>query len=122
MKIDKTIRSGNATVDEYIEWLEQNTNPSGLYRYVMAASKVCDIMAEDMEKIAAGEKTKLKIINSDKDDKFTERLTNALKQVGVVKAIIAEAESLINAGKVVDPKKVEVKAGVPLIEQFRSLD
>jgi hypothetical protein len=116
--IDKNIRSGDKTVDDYIERLETMFNFSNLYRFIMAANEVAGVMADDMSKIAQGKKDKLKILSDDKDDKFTERLTTILKQVDVIKKISAEADLLIAAGKVEDPKKIKLESDSPAIEQL----
>jgi hypothetical protein len=116
--IDKNIRSGNKQVDDYIERLETMFNFSNLYRFIMAANEVAGVMADDMSKIAQGKKDKLKILSDDKDDKFTERLTTILKQVDVIKKISAEADLLIAAGKVEDPKKIKLESDSPAIEQL----
>jgi len=116
--IDKNIRSGKKEVDEYIERLETMFNFSNLYRFIMAANEVAGVMADDMSKIAQGKKDKLKILSDDKDDKFTERLTTILKQVDVIKKISAEADLLIAAGKVDDPKKIKLEGDAPAIEQL----
>jgi hypothetical protein len=116
--IDKNIRSGDKTVDDYIERLETMFNFSNLYRFIMAANEVAGVMADDMSKIAQGKKDKLKILSDDKDDKFTERLTTILKQVDVIKKISAEADLLIASGKVEDPKKIKLESDSPAIEQL----
>jgi hypothetical protein len=118
MQIDKTIRSGDVRVDAYIEWLESRLDFGNLYKFIMAANDVAGVMAEDMSKIARGEKNKLKILSNDKDEKFTERLTNVLKQVDVIKKIQKEADELVRSGKVVDPTKIELNPDVPAIEQL----
>mgnify|MGYP000004578412 CR=1 FL=1 len=116
--IDKSIRSGDKKVDDYIERLETMFNFSNLYRFIMAANEVAGVMADDMSKIAQGKKDKLKILSDDKDDKFTERLTTILKQVDVIKKISAEADLLIASGKVEDPKKIKLEGDAPAIEQL----
>ena len=118
MQIDKTIRSGDVRVDAYIEWLESRLDFGNLYKFIMAANDVAGVMAEDMSKIAKGEKSKLKILSNDKDEKFTERLTNVLKQIDVIKKIQKEADELVKSGKVVDPSKIELDPSKPAMEQL----
>ena len=118
MQIDKTIRSGDVRVDAYIEWLESRLDFGNLYKFIMAANDVAGGMAEDMSKIAKGEKSKLKILSNDKDEKFTERLTNVLKQIDVIKKIQKEADELVKSGKVADPSKIELDPSKPAIEQL----
>lgn len=118
MQVDKTIRSGDVRIDTYIEWLESRLDFGNLYKFIMAANDVAGVMAEDMSKIARGEKSKLKILSNDKDEKFTERLTNVLKQIDTIKKIHKEAEELVKSGKVVDPAKIELDSSTPAVEQL----
>lgn len=118
MLIDKTIRSGDQKVDEYIERLEKMYEFSNLYRYIMAANEIAGVMADDMIKISQGKKTGLKLLSNDKDDKLIDRLSNVLKQVDNIKKIQVEADALIASGKVDDPKKIELKADRPAVEQL----
>lgn len=122
MQVDKTIRSGDAKVDAYIEWMESKLDFNNTYRFIMAANNIFGAMADDMELIASGKvKTsdkKLKILSDDKDDKFAERLNMVLKLADTAKKISAEAEALINSGKVADPKKIELDPTKPAVEQL----
>jgi hypothetical protein len=119
MQIDKTIRSKDPKVDAYIEWLESKLDFKNSYRFIMAANNILGAMADDMEIIASGSKTKkLKILSEDKDDKFAERLNMVLKLSDTAKKIAAEAEALITSGKVANPDKIELTTDKPAVEQL----
>lgn len=121
MLIDKTIRSGDVKVDDYIGRLEKLYEFSNLYRFIMAANEIAGVMADDMSKIAKGDKKGLKLLSNDKDDKLIDRLSNVLKQVDNIKKIQVEADALISSGKVEDPKKIVVDKNTPAVEQLMTM-
>lgn len=121
MLIDKTIRSGNLKVDEYIELLESKLDFSNAYRFILAANSIFGAMADDMENIASGKKIKLKILSEDKDDKFAERLSMVLKLSDTAKKITEQAELLISQGKVSKPGDITLDKGKPAVEQLMEI-
>lgn len=118
MLVDKTIRSGDARVDEYIETLESKLDFGNLYRFIMAANSIFGAMADDMEKIALGKKDKLKILSDDKDDKFAERLSMVLKLSDTAKKIAEQAEALVASGKAPKPGEIVLDKSRPAVEQL----
>lgn len=103
--IDKTIRSGNIEVDEYISKMEEyilSFDTSHIKKLIVASDIVASQLAGDMVMIATNThrekvsdddsgvavyKSKLNILSDDKDDKLLERLLNIVGKIPTFKQI-----------------------------------
>lgn len=103
--IDKTIRSGNYEVDEYISKMEEyilSFDTSHIKRLIVASDIVASQLAGDMVMLATNThrtmgrdedsgmavfKSNLTILSEDKDDKLLERLLNIVGKIPTFKQI-----------------------------------
>lgn len=124
MQIDKSIRSNNKEVDEYIEQLEEallTSTTSNINKLIKSADELAGVIADDMSLIIKGEKEGLVLLSSDSTDKLTERMMLILKNIQTFKDVADTAKSMQPTVK--DEVREEVNPqltdlSIPLIEQL----
>lgn len=98
MKINKAIRSGKASIDDYILELEeelQKKETSSINKFIGSANRVALALADEMELMLSGNLMLCKILKDDKDSKLLDKLLLLIKNVDTFDQISKMADALI---------------------------
>lgn len=116
--IDKSIRSGDGSVDSYIEWLEESLisfEASNIKRLIISADSVAGKLADDLDNVINSGSS---LISFDKDDKTMDRVMNVITKVKDFISISESATLLRPKNKKEDCIEEELKTTTKNLNAF----
>ena len=130
-KIDKSIRSSDKNVNDYIEWLESvltSFEAKGVKKLIVSLDMIVERFAEDAllvatnkHKDADGNLIPMAIIDDDKNSKLFDRLMVLIKQIDDFKNLSDAADKFKLEIKEEKKSAANQKIGdinIPLVEQM----
>lgn len=118
--INKSIRSKEPRVNEYIEALEKelvSRDVSGIEQFIVSANKLSLKLSQEMQFLADGEEDKCMILSNDKDDKLIDRILSLITKVDSFSKV-SELAKALNEKYLVKDNSAQSEAEEGSAEEF----